>query len=72
MKTLDEYLSFPYKMEIVPDIDEGGFVVSFPDLPGCISSGATMEQAIANAADAKREWFKAAIEDGTMIFETNS
>ena len=68
-KTLDEYLSFPYKMEIVPDIDEGGFVVSFPDLPGCISTGTTAEQAIANMADAKREWFTAAMEDGIMISE---
>ena len=29
MKTLNEYLTLPYRMEIVEDHDEGGFVVSY-------------------------------------------
>ena len=33
MKTLNEYMVLPYKMEVVEDKEEGGFVVSFPDLP---------------------------------------
>ena len=56
----DRRLSLPYKMEIVPDMDEGGFIVSYPDLPGCLSSGETLEQAIANAEDAKKAWLEAA------------
>ena len=36
MKTLDEYMAMPYRMEIIEDKDEGGFVASYPDLPGCI------------------------------------
>ena len=55
MKTLNEYLQLPYRMEIVEDHDEGGFVVSYPDLPGCITCGETVESAVANALDAKRE-----------------
>ena len=55
MKTLNEYLALPYRMEIVGDHDEGGFVVSYPDLPGCITCGETVESAVANALDAKRE-----------------
>ena len=55
MKTLNEYLNLPYRMEIVEDHDEGGFVVSYPDLPGCITCGETVESAVANALDAKRE-----------------
>ena len=51
MKTLNEYLALPYRMELVKDPDEGGFVVSFPDLPGCITCGETLEAAVANAAD---------------------
>ena len=51
-------------MELVKDPDEGGFVVSFPDLPGCITCGETLEAAVANAADAKRAWLQAALEDG--------
>ena len=37
MKTLNDYLAMSYRMEIVEDKNEGGFVVSFPELPGCIA-----------------------------------
>ncbi|MGN8697509.1 type II toxin-antitoxin system HicB family antitoxin [Bacillota bacterium HCP3S3_F1_1] len=72
MKTLDEYLSLPYRMELTPDPDEGGYAVSFPDLPGCLSVGETIDEAVANAEDAKREWIAAAIEDGYPIHEPDS
>ena len=54
-------------LKVVPDTDEGGFVVSYPDLPGCITCGDTMEAAIANAWDAKAEWLAAASEEGIKI-----
>ena len=63
MKTLNDYLSLPYRLEIVPDLDEGGFVASYPDLPGCITCGHTIESVLANAIDAKKEWLNAALED---------
>ena len=54
MKTLNDYMAMSYRMEIVEDKDEGGFVVSYPDLPGCITCGETVESAVANALDAKK------------------
>lgn len=72
MKTLNEYLDLPYRMEIVEDKHEGGFVVSFPDLPGCLTCGETIESAIANAMEAKNAWLEAAIEDGIGIYEPDS
>ena len=54
MKTLNEYLALPYRMEIVEDREEGGYVVSYPDLPE-------------NARDAKRVWLEAALEEGVSI-----
>ncbi|MBR6958785.1 MAG: type II toxin-antitoxin system HicB family antitoxin [Erysipelotrichaceae bacterium] len=69
MKTLEEYMSLPYKMEIIPDKDEGGYAVSFPELPGCFTVGETIEEAVRNAEDAKRAWLEAAIEDGVEINE---
>lgn len=72
MKTLDEYMKAPYRMEIVEDPSEGGYVVSFPDLPGCLTCGETLEQAIANAQDAKRAWLQAALEDGVEIRDPDS
>ena len=67
MKKFDEYMRLPYKMEILPDTDEGGFVVSFPELPGCLSMGETMDEAIANALDARKEWLHANLEEGNEI-----
>ena len=39
-------MELPYRMEIVEDKDKGGYVISFPELPGCIPSGETIEAAI--------------------------
>ena len=58
MKTLNDYLAMSYRMEIVEDKNEGGFVVSFPELPGCITCGETIESAVANAEDAKKPGLK--------------
>lgn len=54
MKTLNDYLAMSYRMEIVEDKDEGGFVVSYPELPGCITCGETIERAVENAAGCKK------------------
>lgn len=59
MKTLNDYRAMSYRMEIAEDKDEGGFVVSYPDLPGCITCGETIESALANALDAKQVWLEA-------------
>ncbi len=72
MKTLNDYMAMPYRMEIVEDKDEGGFVVTYPDLPGCITCGKTIESAVANAADAKKAWIEAALEEGIEIQEPDS
>ena len=69
MKNLNRRKYLPYRMEIVEDHDEGGFVVSFPDLPGCITFGETVEAAVENAKDAKQAWLEAALEDGIPIRE---
>jgi len=72
MKTIDDYMKKAYRMEIVEDKDEGGFIVTYPDLPGCISCGETIESAVANAIDAKEVWLEAAIEEGIEINEPDS
>lgn len=65
MKTLNEYMAMSYRMEIVEDKDEGGFVVSYPDLPGCITCGETIEHAVANAMDAKKHGLKLQLKRGS-------
>ncbi len=72
MKTLEYYLSLPYKLEITPDTEEGGYVAAYPELPGCLTVGETMAEAVKNAEDAKAAWLEAAIEDGIVINEPQS
>lgn len=72
MKMIDKYLALPYRMEIIEDSEEGGYVVSFPELPGCITCGETIESAVANAEDAKREWIAAALEEGITVRESDA
>ena len=72
MKTLNDYMAMSYRMEIVEDKEEGGFVVFYPDLPGCITCGETIESAVTNALDAKREWITAALESGIEIHEPDT
>ena len=69
MKTLNNYMVMFYRMEIVEDKDEGGFMVYYPDLPGCITCGEIVESAVTSALDAKKAWFEVALEDGVEIHE---
>ena len=66
MKTLNDYMEMPYRMEIIEDKEEGGFVAFYPDLPGCITCGETVEIAVANALDAKKAWIEAMMEEESM------
>lgn len=45
----------------------GGYSVEFPDLPGCITQGDTLEQAIEMAEDAALGWLLDELEDGSDI-----
>ena len=50
--------------------DEGtSYGVSFPDVPGCISAGDTMEEALANAAEALAGHLALLRKDGDPIPE---
>ena len=69
MKTIEEYMRLKYRMELIPDEAEGGYTVRYPDLPGCMSCADTLEDAVRNAEDARREWFAAAMEEGIEIPE---
>ena len=55
MKTIEYYMGLPYRLEILPDPDEGGYVARYLDLPGCITVGDSMESVAKNAEDAKKE-----------------
>ena len=41
---------------VLIDGKAGAYGVVFPDLPGCVAMGKTIDAALANAADALRDW----------------
>ena len=48
--------------------EEGaGYTVEFPDLPGCVTEGATLAEAIEMAADAASGWILGELEEGNAI-----
>ncbi len=47
--------------------DEGGYVVSVPALPGCITEGDTYEEALVMAEDAIRCYLESLLIDGEPV-----
>lgn len=45
---------YQYTVILYPEPDEGGYSVIVPTLPGCVTQGETLEEAIAMAKDAIR------------------
>jgi predicted RNase H-like HicB family nuclease len=58
-----------YLHELAPlSVEEGGgFLITIPDLPGCMSDGETIEETIANGRDAFLSWVSAAMDMGRPI-----
>lgn len=45
----------------------GGYVVEFPDLPGCVTGGENLENALENAVDAASGWVLDELEEGNAV-----
>lgn len=60
---------YKYTIILEPDIEEGGYTVTVPSLPGCVTQGETMEEAIAMAKDAIRLFVETLIENGEPVPE---
>lgn len=62
-------LDYPIEIRPLPPEEGGGYLLIFPDLPGCIADGETPEEAIRNGLDAAESWLKTAQEFGDPIPE---
>ncbi len=51
----------------VVDGEKGAYGVTFPDLPGCTSMGATVDEALRNGVEAVRLWVEETIGQGGRI-----
>jgi antitoxin HicB len=45
-----------YSVVLIPDPVDGGYAVLVPTLPGCITEGDTVDEALDNARDAVRSY----------------
>ena len=67
VSTAIEELSREYSFIAKADLVSGGWVIIYPDLPGCITQADTYEEIGDMAKDAFETWVEAQIEDGRPI-----
>jgi antitoxin HicB len=48
---IDQY---PFTVRPLSEDEGGGYLIEYPDVPGCISDGETPEEAVTNGKDALR------------------
>jgi antitoxin HicB len=63
-KDLEYYVNLPYRVEIYPEEDDGGYTAIIPDLPGCMTCADTLNELWKMIEDAKSSWLEAALEEG--------
>ncbi len=51
-----KFEDYPIQIAPLPEDEGGGYLVTFPDLPGCMADGETIEEAIQEAKDAFTAW----------------
>ena len=59
--------AYGHVVEPLSDADGGGYLLTFPDLPGCMADGETIEEAMANGRDAFSAWMSARAHIGKPI-----
>jgi len=65
-KTLNEYLAVEYPFNVIADPD-GGYVIVFPDLSGCMTVADDVDEIGPMAEDARIGWIESAYEHGLQI-----
>lgn len=65
-------LEYAVMIEPLSAADGGGFLATVPDLPGCMSDGATPEAAVRNVQDAIAAWIEAARDLGHEVPQPRS
>jgi predicted RNase H-like HicB family nuclease len=65
-KSLDVYLRLEYPFHVIAD-PEGGYVINFPDLPGCFTQADSIDEVPAMAEEARQLWIETEYDDGHAI-----
>src|SRR5215208_4965856 len=67
-RQVEEIMVRPYRKVITGDAEEG-FLIQVPDLPGCMTAGDTMEEAVAMLPEAMAAWLESVLLDGEPVPE---
>ena len=59
--------AYAHIIEPIPENEGGGFLITFPDLPGCMADGATEAEAIEAGRDAFLTWISAVADMSDVI-----
>jgi predicted RNase H-like HicB family nuclease len=65
-RSLEDHLALQYSFNVIADSD-GGYVIAFPDLPGCMTPVESLDEIPAMAEEARRLWIETAHEQGHDI-----
>ena len=68
-KGIEYYMQLPYSILLHEIEDEGEkyWIAEVPELPGCKSHGSTIDEAVKNVEEAKKDWILDSLEDGDEI-----
>lgn len=64
--TLEGYLALAYPLDVIADPD-GGYVIVYRDLPGCMTQVETLEEVPAAAREIRELWIESEWEDEAVI-----
>ena len=68
MKDLEYYMGLKYPFILEQD-EDGSYFIKYPDLPGCMTCGSTVDEAVRMGEDARKCWIESALLDGGFIPE---
>jgi antitoxin HicB len=67
MIPIPPFENYPFEVKPLSRDGRRGYVIQFPDLPGCMGVGQTIEEALANGRHAFQAWMESALADGVLI-----
>ena len=66
---MNRKLKYPVTIRPLTKEEGGGYLVEFPDLPGCMADGETIDEALKEAESAMKSWIETAKSFGDSIPE---
>jgi antitoxin HicB len=67
-RRVEEIMARPYRKVISGDGEEG-FLIEVPDLPGCMTAGETIDEAVAMLPEAMTAWLESVLLHGEEVPE---